>query len=137
MSSARPSSVADIAAAAQAGYPFDFAVREFLDAFYESPGADRPAKLSNTPLSLGPVKDAYLGAVAQHLALRFGLTPPDWTEDPSRFLSQPFFSGGMEGMKALLLLQSPLAFRRRLIFVSEDALSRPRDMDNPALKGMA
>ena len=30
-------------------------------------------------------------------------------------------------MKALLLAESPLAFRRRLIFVSHDALSRPRD----------
>jgi hypothetical protein len=35
----------------------------------------------------------------------------------------------LEGLKALLLVESPLAFRRRQIFVSADALSRPRDRE--------
>jgi len=44
-------------------------------------------------------------------------------------LEHPFFAGGMEGMTALLLAERPRAFGGRLIFVSDGALSRPR---NPA-----
>ena len=39
---------------------------------------------------------------------------------------RPFFAGELESLKALLTVQSPAAFRRRLLFVSSDALDRPR-----------
>ena len=51
---------------------------------------------------------------------------PDWVEKPDRFLNEPFFAGGLDSLKATLLVESPLAFRRRLIFISANALSRPR-----------
>ena len=44
-------------------------------------------------------------------------------------------------LKATLLVESPLAFRRRLIFISADALSRPHrgliadDTLNNAIRG--
>ncbi len=126
----RPDSAFDVATAVQNGQSFDFAVREFLDAFYESDADDRAKRLAEEPSSIASVEDAYLGAVAEHLSLRFALPIPPWTEASGRFLDRPFFAGGMEGLKALLIVESPLAFRRRLIFVSHDALSRPRD---PAL----
>jgi hypothetical protein len=42
-----------------------------------------------------------------------------------RFLREPFFSGGLESLKAILIVESPSAFRRRLIFISADGISRP------------
>jgi len=59
--------------------------------------------------------------------LRFKLAVPPWVDEPYRFLVKPFFAGGLENLKAILLVESPLAFRRRQIFVSANALSRPRE----------
>jgi hypothetical protein len=126
---ARPKTLEAVARGAQAGSPFDPLLREFLDEFYVADREQRQAAIGSEPPRLAPVHDAYLAAVAEHLALRFGLAIPDWTEGEQRFLQNPFFAGGLEGLKALLLVESPLAFRRRQIFVSRDALSRPRDAD--------
>jgi hypothetical protein len=125
----RPGSLHEVAERARAGQAFDPLLREFLDEIYTAPLAARPAMIEMRPQPVGTVPDAYLAAVAEHLALRFDLPVPEWTEEKERFLSKPFFAGHMEGLKALLLAESPLAFRRRMIFVSSNALSRPRDPD--------
>jgi hypothetical protein len=39
---------------------------------------------------------------------------------------RPFFAGGLEDLKATLLVESPVAFRRRMLFVGKDVLDRPR-----------
>jgi hypothetical protein len=82
--------------------------------------------LADEPNKVGGVKDAYLAALAEHLALSDRFPVPGWTEQPDRFLSEPFFAGGLDSLKAILLVESPLAFRRRLIFISADGLSRPK-----------
>ena len=104
---------------------FDIAHREFLDFFYSNPAA-RVQSLEQCPAPLGELYDAYLAATAEHLARVFGLPIPEWSETHGNGLTQPFFAGGLESLKAILTVESPLAFRRRLIFVSRDALSRPR-----------
>src|SRR5205814_10297334 len=120
----RPRSLAEIAerAAGRTGV-FDLSVREFLDSWQTMPADQRPGALAAEPASLGKIQDAYLAALAEHLALESGLVTPEWTEQPDRFLSEPFFAGGLESLKAILLVESPLAFRRRLIFISADGLS--------------
>jgi hypothetical protein len=104
---------------------FDPAVREFLDYFYANP-AEREASLSTQPMPLDDLRDAYLGATAEHLARRYDLDVPEWTETYGLALRRPFFAGGLESLKALLTVESPAAFRRRLLFVSKNALDRPR-----------
>jgi hypothetical protein len=123
----RPASLSDVASRAKQGYAFDPLVSEFLDEFYLATVDAKARSISGVPERLSPVKDAYLAAVAEHLALRFKLPVPAWVDDPDRFLQRPFFAGGLENLKAILLVESPLAFRRRQIFVSANALSRPRD----------
>jgi hypothetical protein len=122
----RPASLKEVSVLAQSDFRFDPAVREFLDEFYVSDRARRIGALADEPNWLSAVHDAYLAAVAEHLALSYGLDVPRWTDSPRRTLERPFFAGGMEGLKALLLVESPLAFRKRNIFVSHDALDRPR-----------
>ena len=51
---------------------------------------------------------------------------PPWTDDPSRFLDEPYFTTPIENLKAMLLAQSPLAFRRRMIFTEAKPLRRAR-----------
>ena len=104
---------------------FDPALREFLDSFYSWPEA-RPGAIERRPLPIDDLRDAYLAATAEHLALSYGLDVPTWSETHGNKLKRPFFAGGLESLKALLFVQSPTAFRRRMLFVSKDALSRPR-----------
>jgi hypothetical protein len=104
---------------------FDHALREFLDMFYANPALRMPA-LASCPVHLDDIKDAYLAATAEYLASLFSLAVPAWSEARGLALRRPFFAGGIESLKALLTVESPAAFRRRMLFVSKDALSRPR-----------
>jgi hypothetical protein len=102
------------------------ALAGFLDTFYTHPER-RQTMIDETPPLLGnPRLDASLGAIAEHLARRWELAISTWTDNPERFLSEPYFPTAFEGLKPLLIAQSPLAFRRRLIFVEHDPLSRVR-----------
>ena len=123
----RPSTIAEIADRASVSVQrFDACVREFLDAWQTMSPTRRTDALQSEPVTLNPVCDAYLAALAEHLALTDRLEIPAWTDRPHRFLDVPFFSGGLEFLKATLLVESPLAFRRRLVFISADGLFRPR-----------
>lgn len=68
--------------------------------------------------------NAYLAAVAETLCREVSLPPPAWTETPRCYLHRPWFAGGMETLKAILLVESPVAFRRRNLFVSANAMAR-------------
>ncbi|MHB1730072.1 MAG: hypothetical protein ACYCVG_03755 [Leptospirillum sp.] len=46
------------------------------------------------------------------------------TQDSRRVLKEPWFATDIEGLKPLLAMESPAAFRRRNLFVSQNALSR-------------
>lgn len=128
---ARPESLAEAVRRAQNGTAmFDHAVREFLDTFYGDAGS-RGAAIREPPPLMGGVYDPYVAAVAEHLARCFGLPIPEWTEQHGEPLHEPFFAGGLETLKARLIVESPSAFRRRLIFVSHDALDRPRARTAP------
>lgn len=124
----RPRSLVEVVACADAHGDIDSFLREFLDEFYlESDAQRRAAMLSDAPPLRGNGRqDAYLAAVAEHLALHNDLDVPQWAEDAARFLHKPFFPAGLESLKATLLMESPAAFRRRMIFVGSDPLYRPR-----------
>jgi len=106
---------------------------EFLDEFYmDTELASQRDRLLEAPdRSSDPVRDAFFGGIAEHLCRRWGLGPaPEWTDEPSRFLSRPFFMGP-ERMKPILMAESPSAFRRRFIFTEAEPLRRarmPRDL---------
>jgi hypothetical protein len=104
---------------------FDTAVLEFLDSFYSGPER-RVYAIGERPERIDAVRDAYLSAVAEHLAKSYGLAVPEWTETQGNELRSPFFAGGLEALKGVLIAESPTAFRRRLLFVSKNALSRAR-----------
>lgn len=68
--------------------------------------------------------NAYLAAVAETLCREASLPPPAWSESPLCYLHRPWFAGGFESLKAILLTESPVPFRRRNLFVSANALAR-------------
>ena len=124
----RPKTLAEVAALAMQGDSFDRCLANFLDEFYAAPNtvalAVAPALLAPQFGDLGHVQDAYLAATAEELARRFSLPQPDWTVGEDRQLHRPWFATPLAALRAVLLLESPPAFRSRNLFVSENALSR-------------
>ncbi len=104
---------------------FDPSIREFLDSFYMNRDTRQQA-IDERPDCIDAVHDAYVAAVAEHLARVYELRMPEWSETHGNGLREPFFAGGLQSLKGVLTVESPTAFRRRLLFVSKDALSRPR-----------
>lgn len=89
---------------------------------------ERARLVCDAPPLLEPVGcadvDAYLAAVVETLCREVEMVPPCWTESPERFLRYPWFAGGLESLKAILIVESPVPFRRRNLFVSANALHR-------------
>lgn len=125
---ARPGTLAEVARRRNGGEDLSALLREFLDEFYDAVRRGEAAPLiAEMPEPLAePREHALLGGIAEHLARRWSLPIPGWTDDRSRFLREPYFTTEVEGFKALLLAQSPLAFRRRLIFTEAEPLRRAR-----------
>ena len=121
----RPRSLAAVAERRLAGEDFSLALRNFLDHYYGLDGSEaRAAALAAEPKRMEALHDAWLGAVAEHLSWLDRRRPPEWSKGPERFLPRAHFAGGMESLKATLLVESPTAFRRRQIFVTANALAR-------------
>jgi len=126
MNTHRPRTLHEVARRVADGeQTFDVALREFLDSYYAN-SEQRDAAIRQHPRSLDPLRDAYIAAVAEYLARRHGQEIPDWAENQGLDLPLPFFAGKLESLKARLTVERPTASRRRMLFVSEDALFRPR-----------
>lgn len=122
----RPGTLVEVARRVDGGAAFGPTLSEFLDEFYLHPDR-RQTMIDAEPMPLADAREhATLGAVGEHLARRWGLAVPAWTDHPSRFLRWPHFTTSIENLKAMLLVQSPLAFRRRLIFTEAEPLRRAR-----------
>lgn len=124
----RPKSLAEVAALTAGGDSFDRCLANFLDEFYATPTAGAlttaPALLAPVHRELGRVQDAYLAATAEELARTFHLPSPEWTRAEGRQLHRPWFASPLASLRAVLLQESPPAFRSRNLFVSDNALSR-------------
>lgn len=103
---------------------------DFLDDFRQrcSSPKEKLALICETPVWLDAKThadcNAYLAAVVETVCRESSLTPPEWTESPQCYLHRPWFAGGLETLKAILLVESPVPFRRRNLFVSANALAR-------------
>jgi hypothetical protein len=106
---------------------FSYAIRDFADRFHENPD---PALMTTVPDLLEPtlqddgIADAWVASVAAYLAETHGVPTPLWTRGSARCLSNPWFAAKSPKLKAILLQESPAAFRVRNLFVSANALHR-------------
>ena len=124
----RPQSLAEVARVTLGGDSFDRALANFLDDFYHAPNA---AALAEMPTLLAPVlgdsgrvQDAYLAATAEELARAYGFVCSPWTEAEARRLRQPWFASSLAALRTVLIIESPVGFRSRNLFVSSNALAR-------------
>jgi hypothetical protein len=123
-----PDSLAQVAEQAASGESFDRSLRNFLDGFNSHPRKEalleEPRRLRDVVAKLGLIEDAYLAATAEWLAWRHELPAPAWAFSEDRKLHRPWFASEMPELRAVLLWESPAAFRSRNLFVSENALTR-------------
>jgi|SRR6266853_5924727 len=122
----RPQTLGEVADAASSMEDFHANVRDFLHAFKSSPNRDRIAvepALLREKFPRGEIADAYLAAVAVELSLDLACARPKWTQTSARVLDRPWFAAWTDGLRIILLHESPAGFRERNLFVSENALS--------------
>lgn len=124
----RPRTLTEVADLASKGDSFDLALANFLDQFYLEPRADslkdRPVLLAPVFGSLGQIQDAYLAATAEELARAHRFRIPRWAFAPERNLRRPWFASTLAGLRSVLIVESPIGFRSRNLFVSGNALAR-------------
>lgn len=93
----------------------------FVDAFRR---LKDPRLVELPPVRRTPLKyRALLASTVAQLCLEMGIIAPEWAER-SIFLPEPWFISGVERLRAMALLESPIFFRRNNIFVLENFLSR-------------
>jgi hypothetical protein len=118
--------LAGVARRSAEGEDFRHAVREFLDEFsLRGDDRSRAQAIAEEPAATGdPRHDAYLGALAEHLATVHHLSRPVWSVEPGRFLRRFWFVSDTPGFRAVSIAQAPAAFRRRGVFIPERSLHR-------------
>ncbi len=103
-----------------------FLLANFIDEFNQSDINKKIELVKSFPFPKITNKKyaAYISATVEELCYRSNLNIPDWVFKKKYCLKEPFFVGGFESLKAFLIVESPLPFRRRNIFVSENVLKR-------------
>jgi len=92
----------------------------FVDDFRRT----RDLRALEEPIDVDDQKmDALLASTAESLCDELKLRPPVWLENVPE-CEQPWFVGDLERLKAISIVESPLRFRMRKIFVLENFLSR-------------
>ena len=122
----KPKSLAEVAAMAREDYDcFGPASGEFGQAFYlEKDRAARQAMLDPVPVpTRDPRDDAWLGAMGEHLAQRWDLEVPPWTQEVAFMGGQkPSFWPDEALARDIQIVETPPAFRRRLLFTYAEPL---------------
>jgi len=94
---------------------------DFVDRFRSDPS---PALVATPPaVALDPRLAALVASTVDSLCAEQGRDAPGWSSAVEA-LRRPWFVSGVENLKASALVESPVRFRRRNIFVLTNFLSR-------------
>ena len=127
----RPQTLADVAFRGGASVDgYSFALAEFLDDFYlDASMIGREQRIAEPPAlsHLTPDTVVLIAAAAEHLAQRWGICCPEWVGH-DEFLGdgKARFFPDSPRIRPMLLVESPPAFRRRMIFTVAEPLGRAR-----------
>ncbi|MBI2068122.1 MAG: helix-turn-helix domain-containing protein [Deltaproteobacteria bacterium] len=96
-------------------------IPQFVDTFRKKRD---PRYIEEMPASkTAPKIKALLASTVEALCAELELPPPDWIEMVVP-LTEPWFVSGVESLKASALVESPVFFRKRNIFVLGNFLDR-------------
>lgn len=99
-----------------AGTAPQIAIKEHIDQWNRSKTGDMHR--DEPPLTGIALIDAWLAGAAEYEAFMIDQQAPAWTEDPCRFLDEPFLPSG-KNSRMIALVETPFAFRRRLLFTGK------------------
>jgi hypothetical protein len=92
-------------------------VWEFLEEYRWEPSDEQTQLFRDEPPSSGADKwDALLAALAEHLAAKLDLAPPEWSR--SRTLTTPWFPSSLPSKRVEALVWAPAAFRKHGVYLS-------------------
>lgn len=98
-------------------------VGEFLDDSRTSDDDELLRSVMQPPLPTASSRtDALLAAIAEHICVERKLAPPPWTQIPVESVPWWFVAGSRFVKRALI--ESPISFARRGIFITAGALER-------------
>ena len=101
------------------------AARNFLDQVNHVDRVTLQELIEQQPSATGDRRaDAMLGALAEYVATRFDLRCPAWAGEPTRFLDRFWFVSDVPAFRAISLVQSPAALKRRGILWPERSMQR-------------
>lgn len=101
-----------------------FALAALADLLRGLSVAERAEDLADLDLTgLSPRLQNTVAAMVEHVSARSGVAPPEWTlaVEP---LADPHFAVPFQRLRAYLLRSSPVAFKRRNLFVDSTLLDR-------------
>jgi hypothetical protein len=103
-----------------------YTLADFIDEFNRSDPGKKQKMVEKFPFTgITDIKyTAYIAAMVEELCFQNKMDIPEWVWNKQFQLKEPFFVGGLESLKAFLIAESPLPFRRRNIFVSSNVLQR-------------
>ena len=124
----RPKSIVAVAAARadHPDHPLWKPLCEFLDEFYEAAQESREGMICDEPLAaISREELAYFAGCAEYLADVYNIAKPDWLNGEKYFLTTPYYPQKLGPMlEALCAAESPIQFRRRLVFTEGRPLRR-------------
>lgn len=101
------------------------AVADFMDDLRWARDADDVLqRIEDEPAHVGRRVDAFLGALAEHVAVHADVPVPDWCLAPVRFLDHFWWPTRFLDLRARTIVESPAAFRRRGIYIGATTLER-------------
>jgi hypothetical protein len=93
----------------------------FVDAFRKTKDINLIAKPPTK--KLGVKEQTLLASIVFDLCIELDIETPEWALAKVP-LKEPWFVSGVENLKAMAIVESPVAFRRNNIFVLENFLAR-------------
>ncbi|MFO7892437.1 MAG: DUF1778 domain-containing protein [Longimicrobiales bacterium] len=94
-----------------------YALAELNDLLTELTALELPAAVAGADLEgLGPVERNYVAAMVEQASVMKGVEPPAWAGEVEP-LAEPYFATSLGSLREHLLRSSPVAFKRRNIFV--------------------
>ncbi|MBN1576770.1 MAG: hypothetical protein JW913_09475 [Chitinispirillaceae bacterium] len=92
---------------------------DFVDAFRRNKDVPQLQPISQNHEQF----DALIASAIEYLCNESHYPPPDWVYNIPA-CREPWFVAGVESLKAIAIVESPVWFRRRKIFVLENFLKR-------------
>jgi hypothetical protein len=126
----RPTSLQEVAAETRTYREFGRHLKDFLHEFALAKKRQLPLMplLAAEPRRLagefkeGKICDAFIAGAADYLSRVNAIHTPAWAQSEDRVLDEPWFSEDWQGVRLLLLRDTPSAFKEKNIFVFDSAL---------------